>query len=181
MGGGGLPTNFYAFSLQPNRATQGTAFRTLWRKEEDSTCRKDFDWWCGNWEHKRPVMKRFVHLLSYWQNESSADDRLVDQMRNYSQKSRCNSKFIQSSKWGKTRSSPKWWPGCLTTTHTVFDLRSFIWALAKAIRLFTASLQDQSLMCSLSCVIMFYWHYRRFPTVWLQFERGTFSTNSLRL
>ena len=50
------------------------------------------------------------------------------------------------------RPSPQWPQGHLMNAHVVLDLRSMIWALAKAVRLFMASLRTQS-MCS-KCVLL---------------------------
>ena len=67
-----------------------------------------------------------------------------------------------------TRSSLQWWSSRSTTAHIVLDLRSFVWDLAKAVRLFIALLYSQpiracSQMCSLGISIdlhPFDWKYK---------------------
>ena len=70
-----------------------------------------------------------------------------------------------------TRSSPQWWSCRSMTAHIVLDLRSLIWLglLAKAVRLFMASLHSQSVFSNVPSV-----HFRRSTTGWLKSEKGTF-------
>ena len=70
----------------------------------------------------------------------------------------------------KTRSSPQWWSGRSTTAHIVLDLRSLIWSFGESCTIVRCITSTPANVFS----NLLYWHFRRYSSDWLKFERGTF-------
>ena len=57
-----------------------------------------------------------------------------------------------------------------TTAHIVFDLRSLIWVFGKSCMIVKGmNAEPENVLSN-----VLHWHFRRSPTIWLQFERETF-------